>query len=86
MDENDPKVEQAISDVMAEERSRGRRRRPLDLEEKRRATRLRADLVRALRIKDEREFLRLLRESGWKDESPEFANALKCFRAALGKV
>jgi len=29
--------------------------------------------------------VRLFRESGWKDESPEFANALKCFRAALGE-
>ena len=75
-----------LADVMAQEKSRGSRRRPVHAEERKRSKRLRADLIRALHAGDEREFLRLLRESGWKDESPEFGNALKRFRAFLGKV
>ena len=74
-----------LADVMAQEKSRGRRRNPIDPEERRKRDRLHADLIRALRARDERKFLRLLRESGWKDESPEFANALKLFRAASAK-
>ena len=87
MGDNDPnQLEKELADVIAEEKSRGGRRRPVDAELRRRLKRLRADLIRALHARDEREFLRLLRESGWKDETPEFANALKHFRAFLGKV
>jgi hypothetical protein len=78
MDED--QKDQDIGDVFAEERSRGRRRRPLDVEQRRLQARVRREAVKALREKDERSFTALLRQAGIRDESPEFAAALKLFR------
>lgn len=74
-----------LADVMAEEKRRGRKRRPIDTESKRKTERRRNQVAQALREKDERRFLMALRESGVKDESPEFAKAVELFREALRK-
>jgi hypothetical protein len=78
LDEDQPN--QDFWDVFAEESSRGRRRRPLDAEQRRVQAKLRREAVKALREKDERSFTALLQRAGIRDESPEFAAALKLFR------
>lgn len=72
-----------LEDLVAEERSRGSRRRRLDTEERRRAARLRQDILRAYRGKDEVGFKIALLAAGWSEDSPEFAAALKKFRDAV---
>ncbi len=69
-----------IDDVVAEETSRGRK--PIDTEERRRRKQLREDLRWVIRYGDEESFLRILREAGLKQESAEFAEALKLFHDA----
>lgn len=76
--------DQDIRDVLAEERSRGSKRGPLDAQERRRRILFQRAVVKAIREKDERAFTGLLRRAGMRDESPEFAAALKRFRAHCG--
>jgi 23S rRNA pseudoU1915 N3-methylase RlmH len=86
MDEQDHNEnDKDLADVMAEEKSRGRRRRPVDTEARKRTEKRRRQIAKALQEGDERRFLTALRESGMKDESPEFANAVGLFREALRK-
>ncbi len=77
--------EEDIADVMAEERSRGKRRRPLDSEARRKRQRLRADIIRVIRSGDERAFLTVLREAGIKEGTSEFAKCVKLFREHSGR-
>ncbi len=77
--------DQDLADVMAEEKSRGTRRRPVDTEERKRTEKRRRQIAKALREGDERRFLMALRESGMKDESPDFVKAVGLFREALRK-
>ena len=74
--------EEDIRDVRREEESRGRR--PVDIKARRQTARLRADLHKALKAGDERAFLKILREAGLKDGTPEFVEALKLFRKEVG--
>jgi hypothetical protein len=76
--------ERDIADVIAEERSRGSRRKRLDRAEIEKQRKTRADLARVLRTGDERGFLDIMRALGLKDGSPEFARALKAFREQSG--
>ena len=78
LDEDQPN--QDFWDVFAEESSRGSKRRPLDAEQRRVHAKLRREVVKALREKDERSFTALLRQAGMRDESDGFAAALKLFR------
>jgi len=66
--------------VMEEEKSRGVRRKRLDTEQRRKTPKTKLDLVRVLASGDERAFLKIMREIGLKDDSPEFLKALKAFR------
>jgi len=66
--------------VMEEEKSRGVRRKRLDTEQRRKTQKTKLDLVRVLASGDERAFLKIMREIGLKDDSPEFLKALKAFR------
>jgi hypothetical protein len=75
-----PDKDDEIQSLMAEEKSRGVRRKRVDTEERRKTQKTKADLARVLASADEREFMKLLREIGLKDESPEFLKALKAFR------
>ena len=77
--------EEDVREVRAEEERRGRSRRPVDTEAKKKARRLRNDLENVLRTGDERRFLMILREAGLKDGTPEFAKALKLFREESGR-
>ncbi len=82
---NEDQPDQDIWDVFAEERSRGSRRAPLDARERRRRILFQRSVLKAIREKDERAFTGLLRRAGMRDESPEFAAALKRSRAHCGQ-
>jgi hypothetical protein len=77
--------DQDLQDVIAEEKSRGTRRRPVDTAEKKKQQRLRNDALRALKSGDLHAYVRMLHESGMKDGSPEYANALKVFHSFHGR-
>ena len=78
-------IDDEIRKLIEDEMRRGSRRRPIDSEELDRKRKLRHDLIIAFQLGDERNFLRVLREFGLKDESPEFQNAWKVFRAETKK-
>ncbi len=77
--------EDELRDLMAEDRSRGTKR-------PRRAKQLKADrliqmgVAEAIRQRDARPLLDALRRAGWKDDSPEFARAVKAFEKILGQT
>jgi hypothetical protein len=81
----DDRINEDLKDVRAEELSRGSRRRKLDTNEKRRAARLRQDVLQAYRSGDETGFKIALLAGGWSEDSPEFAAALKKFRDAVSR-
>jgi hypothetical protein len=74
-----------IDEVRTEEERRGKR--PSNIAEKKyKHTRaeinaLLRDLRHILNINDEREFMRILRKYGIKDEDPRFSEIVKLFRA-----
>jgi len=74
-----------IRQVMEEEKGRGVRRKRLDTEERRKAEKTKLDLARVLASGDERGFMKIMREIGLKDDSPEFLKALKAFREQAGR-
>lgn len=77
--DKDKTKESEIADLMAEERSRGRRGRT-DVKPERERQRLRRDFERLLESGDEREFIAALRSAGIPETSPEFLKALKVWR------
>lgn len=81
----DQSEDRDLRDVIAEERSRGSKRKPIDSEGRRRAKQLREDILRAYRTGDEMGFRIALLAAGWPESSPEFAAALKKFREAVRK-
>jgi hypothetical protein len=72
--------EDEIKSIMREEESRGVRRKRVDTEERKKIQKTKADLARALASGDERAFMKIMREIGLKDDSPEFLKALTVFR------
>lgn len=74
-----------LQDVLATERSRGSKRRPVDPEERRRAKQLREDILRACREGDEMGVRIALLAAGWSESSQELESALKKFREAVRK-
>jgi len=74
-----------IQSIMAEEKNRGVRRRRVDTEERKKIQKTKADLARVLASGNEREFMKIMREIGLKDDSPEFLKALKTFRDCAGR-
>ena len=77
--------EDDIQSVIQEEKSRGVRRKRVDTEERKKTQKTKANLARVLAAGDEREFMKLMREIGLKDDSPEFLKALKAFRDHVGR-
>ncbi len=77
--------EQDIDDVIAEEKSRGSRRRAIDTAERKKQLRLERDALRAIKSGDLHAYVRMLHEAGMKDGSPEYANALKIFHSFHGR-
>jgi hypothetical protein len=77
--------EDEIQSIIREEKSRGVRRKRVDTEERKKRQRTKADLARALASADERAFMKIMREIGLKDDSPEFLKALKTFREHVGR-
>lgn len=71
--------------VMEEEKRRGVRRKHLDTAQRRKAQKTKLDLARVLASGDERAFMKIMREIGLKDDSPEFLKALKTFREHVGR-
>ena len=71
--------------VMDEEKRRGVRRKHLDTEQRRKTEKTKLDLARVLASGDERAFMKIMREIGLKDDSPEFLKALKTFREHVGR-
>jgi hypothetical protein len=69
-----------IEAIMAEEKSRGAKRKRVDTGARKKAHETKAALARALASGDERKFMTILREVGLKDDSPEFVTALRLFR------
>ena len=74
-----------IWEVMEEEKSRGKRRRPIDPEERRKRRQLENDALKAIRFRDERAFAEMLRKAGIQDGSPEYVRAWKVFRSGGGQ-
>ena len=74
-----------LQDVLAAERNRGIKRRPVDTEERRKAKQLREDILRAYKEGDETGIRIALLAAGWAEFSPEFESALKKFREAVRK-
>jgi hypothetical protein len=77
--------EDEIQSIIQEEKSRGVRRKRVDTEERKKTQKTKANLARVLAAGDEREFMKLMREIGLKDDSPEFLKALKAFRDHVGR-
>jgi hypothetical protein len=75
-----------LRDVQAEERSRGVRRRKLDSAERRETARLRQDVLKACRDRDEMALKIALLGAGWNEESPEFVEALRKFRDVISRL
>lgn len=75
-----------LRDVLAEERSRGVRRKKLDTGERREAARLRQDVLKACRDRDEMALKIALLGAGWSEESPEFAEAVRKFRDVVSRL
>ena len=74
-----------IRHVMEEEKRRGVRRKRLDTEERRKAEKTKHDLAKVLASGDERGFMKIMREIGLKDDSPELLKALNAFREQTGR-
>ena len=74
-----------IRHVMEEEKSSAVRRKRLDTEERRKAEKTKLNLAKVLTTGDERAFMKIMREIGLKDDSPEFLKALKVFREQAGR-
>ena len=70
---------QEIRDVMSQEKRRGKA--PIDAARKREEIRLARELDRAMRSKNERGFSEALRKAGILEESQEWKNAWKAYRA-----
>ena len=77
--------EDEIQSIMREEKSRGVRRKRVDTDERKKSQKTRADLARVLASGDERAFMKIMREIGLKDDSPEFLKALRTFREHVGR-
>lgn len=73
--------DQEIRDVMQEDVSRGRKRRPLTPDAKRKIRQYEYDALRAIRSKDARAFAEMLRKAGIKEGSPEYVRAWKVFHS-----
>jgi hypothetical protein len=77
--------EDEIQSIIREEKSRGVRRKRVDTEERKKTQATKANLARVLASGDERGFMKLMREIGLNDDSPEFLKALKVFRDHVGR-
>jgi hypothetical protein len=77
--------EDEIQSIIREEKSRGVRRRRVDTEERKKTQKTKVDLARVLASGDERSFMKIMREIGLNDDSPEFVKALKVFREHVGR-
>jgi len=70
-----------IQDVMAEEKSRGRKR-PLDQSQKRKLRKLALAALRAIKTKDTHAFTEELKRAGIQEGSSEWQRAWKAFHDA----
>lgn len=77
--------EDEIQSIIREEKSRGVRRKRIDTEERKKTQKTKIDLAKVLASGDERAFMKIMREIGLKDDSPEFLKALKTFREHVGR-
>lgn len=75
--------DEEIRDVMREERSRGRR--PIHIDERKKARRLLERIRRAILDGDERALVKILHEAGHEEDSQEFQTALNIFYEATGR-
>ena len=75
--------DEELKDLMAEERSRGRR--PIDMATKRERQLLLKTLRRLLEKGDERGFLKVIRSAGIKDGTPEFLGFVRLWHEVQGR-
>jgi len=71
-----------LEDVIEEEKARGKKRRPVDREERRRLRTLAKSALRAIQNKDARAFTEELKRAGVAENSPEWQRAWKAFHDA----
>jgi len=69
-----------IEDVMREEGSRGSRRRKVDTATAERRARIRATMLRAIKLRDEALFIEAILDLGHAPGSPEYDEYLKKWR------
>lgn len=74
-------IDRDIQDVMAEEKSRGRKR-PLDQNQKQKLRKLAAAALRAIQARDAHAFSEELKRAGIREGSSEWQRAWKAFHGA----
>lgn len=77
--------DQDLRDVIAEEKSRGSRRRKVDTTEQGQRRRIEKAALDALRSGDLHAYVRALHDAGRKDGTPEYAKALQIFYSLHGR-
>ena len=70
---------------MAAETARGRRKAPIDAEQKRQDRQNAKDILQAMRWKDERRFSEMLRKAGIQDGDERWTKAWEIFQAFCGR-
>lgn len=75
-------IDPAVRDVIQDEKRKGTRRRPKDVNEERKKRKLAEDGLKAIKAKDVRTFTELLLRAGIREGSPEWKNAWKAFYSA----
>ncbi len=83
MDDEKDKFDQEIRDVISQEKRRGKT--PSDPARKREEMRLARDLHRAMKARNERGFSEALRKGGIHEDSLEWKNAWRAYRAYWGQ-
>jgi hypothetical protein len=83
MAEHDDKKGRDIRDVFSEESSRSRKASRNETVRKREQSALAKELLEAIRSKDERKFSYALKRAGIREDSEEWQNAWKAYRASV---
>ena len=76
-----PTEDEELRDLIAEEKSRGTKRRRLDITARKKQAQLEKYALAAIKAGDLNAYVRMLHEAGMKEDSPEFANALRIFHS-----
>jgi hypothetical protein len=80
--DNSGAIDREVLDVIWEEKRKAGGHGPMDLSAERKKKKLADDGLKAIKVKDARVFIELLRQAGISEGSPEWKNAWKAFYSA----